>query len=177
MRHTSFLVITFAVILSAGCTPKEEKAREERAIKVATGTLIQTINTAMPNGQQALPGHGKEVGMAYGAVSPVGAIPSNGVATAHYLEDGASIIGVQANIEVPADGYFYEAWLEKPDGSNRISLGHLTNSFNDVRHTTRFESIQDLRSSTKIRITRERDDGNPNPSETVAEATLKPTSR
>lgn len=175
MRTTPLLFLaSLAAVLSAcsGGTPDEQHV----TVKISTGGTTQTVNTAMPTGVQTLPGHGQEVEMAYGAVSGVNRVVANGVANAHYLEDGSTTIGLQVNIEVPADGYFYEGWIEKADGS-LLSLGHLTNPFNDVRHSTRFQSEEDLRSATNIRITLEKDDGNPAAGTDVAAATLKPTSR
>lgn len=175
MRISSLLFLSSFVVVLSACS-STVPVEQATSVKVSTGGTTQTVNTAMPIGVQTLPGHGQEVGMAYGAVSGVDRFITNGVVNAHYLKDGSTTIGLQMNIEVPADGYFYEGWIEKADGS-LLSLGHLTNPFNDVRHGTRFQSEEDLRSATKIRITLEKDDGNPAAGTDVATAILKPTSR
>ncbi len=130
----------------------------------------------MPQGQQGLGEHGREVLMAYGALAGTGGINANGVATAHYMQDKSTVIGMQLNVEVPAAGFFYEGWVESSTGA-RISLGHLTNPFNDVRHQLRTETPENLRNFTIVIITKEADDGDPEPSQAVATGILKQTRR
>jgi len=131
----------------------------------------------IPQGTPEVPGHGKEVGIAYGAISGVEGHIANGIASVHYMQDKTGIVGVQVNIEVPEDGFFYEAWLSKGDGTPLLSLGHLQNPFGDARHTIQLQSDQNLSGFLNLLITREADDGNPEASEVVASAILKPTRR
>ena len=147
-------------------------------LESATGGVLQvdTLTTAMPSGTPTVPGRGKETGLAYGAVAGTGGLQTSGVALVHYLEDGSTVAGVQMNIPVPEDGWFYEVWLEAA-GQEPFSMGHLTNPSNDVRHNLRRVIEQDLREYLFVRITLEADDGNSSQGKTVASAILKPTTR
>jgi hypothetical protein len=142
-----------------------------------SGTRTETFVTAMPAGTPAVPGHGKEVGMAYGAVSGQEPVQANGVATAHYLEDGTSVIGIQANIKAAEDGFYYEAWARKSEASGHISLGHLTNPYNDVRHSVRFEGAENLSDYSEIVISLQSASAPAERGPTVATAKLKRASR
>ena len=157
----SAVVIGFLLLLSA-CAPKEK------------GKTIgkEVIVTPMPVGGEVNdPDHGREVWLAVGAVEGMEATPANGVATAHYFEDGTFILGAQVNIAPPEDGFFYEVWLVR-EGENDLSLGHLTNPSGDVRHQLRFSAQSDYRKYAAIAITREADDGNAEPGTIVARALL-----
>ena len=133
--------------------------------------------TAMPVGGEVNdPDHGREVSLAVGPVEGTEGSPANGVVTAHYFEDGTFILGMQVNIALPEDEFFYEAWLVE-DGENDVSLGHLTNPQGDVRHQLRFQANKDYRDRLAIAITREPDDGNPEPGVIVARAMLKKRQR
>jgi hypothetical protein len=59
--------------------------------------------------------HGREVWFAYGPLSGVQGTPANGVADAHFLEDGTFILGVQLNIALAPDNTFYEVWIRNPE--------------------------------------------------------------
>lgn len=173
MKHTLALGLLSMTLLAA-CAKNEPQAT---TVDVDTPIGSAVINTAMPQGEVAVPGHGKETGLAIGAISGLNDVPANGVASAHYFEDKSTIIGVQANIAVAEDGFFYEAWIAGETKDQWMSLGHMTNLFGDARHSTRFETPEDLQNRSRIVITRERDDGNPLPGEEVAEGILKPTKR
>ena len=170
MNHRSLIVASF-LILSACARPPAETTEVEAPI----GSDVFT--TAMPQGEVTVPGHGKETSLAYGAIVGLNGESVNGITTAHYFEDESTIIGVQANIAVAEDGFFYEAWAATGEKNQWTSLGHMNNLFSDSRHSTRFETPEDLRKTTRIVITREADDGNPQPSEEIAEGILKPTKR
>lgn len=164
------------VALLAACSPVQEEP-----LKVGpgtgTGTLYrQEFQTAMPTGTPTLPGHGKETGLSYGALSGTGGTSANGIASIHHLEDKTSVVGLQLNILAAPDGMFYEGWVESADGT-RFNVGHLTNPFNDVRHRVRLEAQNNLNGYTKAFVTLELDDGNSEPGEIVAVGTLKQTSR
>lgn len=128
-----------------------------------------------PTGEIEYQGHGKEVWFAIGAMSGIVPTPANGVAQAHRFEDGLFLHTIQLNIAIPEDGYFYEGWLEK-DGK-KVSTGHLTNPFGDVRHNLCFESDDDFTDQLEVYVTLERDDGNPAPGTVVAEGKMKVTER
>lgn len=133
--------------------------------------------TAMPVGGEINdPDHGREVWLAVGPVEGTEGSPANGVVTAHYFEDGTFILGMQVNIAKPEDDFFYEAWLVQ-EGENDMSLGHLMNPSGDVRHQLRFQTKEDYRNRAAIAITREPDDGNPEPGIVVARAMLKKRQR
>lgn len=181
MRSRS-LIIVLSCLLAVACksndTPK--KAAQDTRVKIGPGSgdVLQTESfvTAMPEGELQVPGHGKEVGMAYGAVSGIGETSANGVVSAHYLEDGTAIVGGQVNIEVPEDGMLYEGWLVDASTSRMVSLGHLTNPFNDVRHSVRFAG-KNLENMHRFEVSLEKDDGDPARGNIVAEGILKPTKR
>ncbi|MEK7201617.1 MAG: anti-sigma factor [Patescibacteria group bacterium] len=133
--------------------------------------------TAMPIGGEVNdPDHGREAWLAVGPVEGTEGSPANGVVTAHYFEDGTFILGMQVNIAKPEDDFFYEAWLVQ-EGENDVSLGHLTNPSGDVRHQLHFQAEEDYRNRAAIAITREPDDGNPEPGTVVARAMLKKRQR
>ena len=133
--------------------------------------------TAMPIGGEVNdPDHGREVWLAVGPVEGTEGNPANGVVTAHYFEDGTFILGMQVNIAPPEEGFFYEAWLVQ-EGENDVSMGHLTNPSGDVRHQLRFQAKEDYRRRAALAITREPDDGNPEPGIVVARAMLKKRQR
>lgn len=182
MKPYAFALIPFTLLLSACWTsPADEDATSSgTGLRVESGSGYirrETINMAMPQGTPEVPGHGKEVGIAYGAVSGVENIAANGIASVHYMQDRTAIVGVQVNIDVPEDGYFYEAWLSRGDGTAPLSLGHLTNPFNDTRHSLQEEIDENLSGLLNLSITLEADDGNPDASDVVATAILKPTRR
>lgn len=175
MRHS---LIAVTILLTACTQVPANNTGSSGTLKIDQGvTEIQTINTAMPAGTPAVPGHGKEEGLAYGALNGVGETRANGIATVHYLEDGYGILGAQVNIAAAPDNHFYEGWLETMDGGKRISVGHLTNPFNDARHAVRFESETSLKEYERFVVTLEPDDGNTNSSSPVANAILKHTTR
>ena len=119
---------------------------------------------------------GEEVWFAIGVMDGVNGTPANGIVQSHFFEDGTSLITIQLNIEVPPDGFFYEAWLDRWS-LEPLSLGHLRNPMSDVRHDRTFESKKDLREYTNVFVTREADDGNPAPGMRVAEGVLKERKR
>lgn len=168
------MIACFAALV--GCSPAQKTAVKV-GLGAGTGVLYrQEFQTAMPVGTPTLPGHGKEMSLSYGALSGTGGTAANGIGTIHHLEDESSVIGLQLNIKAAPEGMFYEGWVESPDGK-RFHVGHLTNPFNDVRHRVRLEVQNDLRAYTKVFITLELDDGNPELGEIVATGTLKQTSR
>ena len=130
-----------------------------------------------PGGVPKHPEHGMEVWFAYGAMEGIEEEPASGVAQAHRFEDGSYLHTVQLNIAIPPDGYFYEGWLEKIDGSGRRTTGHLSNARGDTRHGLRFETDDEMRGHLRVLVTLEKDDGNPAPGEFVAEGTMKITVR
>ena len=185
MKHLT--LILGSVIFLSGCFGAAEPVAETASgtVKIGevtdggSGDILKTESfvTAIPSGEITTPDHGKEVDMAYAAVNGLGETKANGVASAHYLEDGATVIGLQVNIAAAPDGFFYEGWAVSPDEQTWISLGHLRNPLNDARHNVRFETSKNLKEMAILRVTLESDDGNPEHSAAVAEAKLKPTSR
>lgn len=138
----------------------------------------QVIRQVLPGqGPVEAPGHGKELWFAIGAMTGVPGVNANGVAQGHYLEDGVSIVTVQLNIEEAPDGSFYEAWLVSSDESALKSIGHLRTPFGDVRHSVKFIEETDIRGFTAVRVTLEKDDGNPAASAPVAEGVWKERKR
>jgi hypothetical protein len=176
-RFASFAALTLLLCACSFASPKQEALRIDQPSAASGGiTSRQVFTTAMPSGTPELPGHGKEVGLAYGALSGTGGVTANGIGMVHFLEDHSSVVGLQLNVRAADEGFYYEGWLETQNGQ-RMSVGHLTNPFNDVRHRVRLESDSDLREFAIVRITLEADDGDPEPGKTVAIGTLKQTSR
>ena len=170
MYLRSSRIILILPLLLLGCAQKQKMA-----IDKSTGE--HTVKQVLPEqGPVEAPGHGKELWFAIAPLTGV-SIPANGVAQAHYLEDGASIVTVQLNIERAEEGSFLEAWLVGADPTKRISLGHLRTPFGDVRHSLKFLGEVDIRGYSKIEVTRELDDGNPEAGEVVAEGVLKERKR
>ena len=170
MYLRSSRIILILPLLLLDCAQKQKMA-----IDKSTGE--HTVKQVLPGqGPVEAPGHGKELWFAIAPLTGV-SIPANGVAQAHYLEDGASIVTVQLNIERAEEGSFLEAWLVGADPTKRISLGHLRTPFGDVRHQLKYIGKDDLRSYTTVLVTLEEDDGNPSASESVAEGVLKDIKR
>lgn len=171
MKHVRALgFVSFALLCA--CTGNGAQVTEEDP-PIGSDVFV----TAMPEGEVTVPGHGKEVGMAVAPIAGINGGKANGVTTAHYFEDGSTIIGVQANVPPAEDGFFYEAWVAGETDNEWISIGRMANLFGDARHSVRFEVPEDLRNRARIVITREVDDGNPGPGEEIAEGILKPTKR
>lgn len=132
----------------------------------------QTLVQVLPGqGPVDTPDHGTEQWFAITALTGLDGKPANGVAQAHYLEDGSFIVSIQLNIERAPDGSFYEGWVEN-EAKQMVSLGHLRTPFGDVRHSLKFLGNEDLRSYGRVLVTLEKDDGNEGASEAVAEGTL-----
>lgn len=164
-RIARFAIIIPALLLAACGAPKPA------TVAVDDGVLqTDVITFPMPTGGTVeVQGHGEERFLAVGALEGLTKDrPANGVATMHVFEDSATIVGIQLNIAVPDDGFFYEAWAAKSDGVPAVSLGHLQNPFNDVRHSQRFEQNIDLEPYSMVIVTLEPDDGVPTPSTVIA---------
>ncbi|OGJ53895.1 hypothetical protein A3D11_04285 [Candidatus Peribacteria bacterium RIFCSPHIGHO2_02_FULL_49_16] len=170
-RLTLFII---GLLLLTACSSKE-------AVSVETGEgMTEVINVAMPSGGGKIndPKHGEEISIAIGAVVGVNDTVANGVATMHFFEDGVTFVGIQANMYTPPKGSFFEAWAAlKDDKSTWITLGHLTNPQGDVRHILNAQKEKNLREYKRIIITKELDDGNPEPQDVVAEAKLEEKKR
>jgi len=172
MYTRTLLLMTGLLFLNACSRTSVHVGESEKGI-------TQVVNTAMPTGGKIDdPDHGKEVWLGVGAVSGTADTPANGVAAGHYLEDGTYFLGLQVNIYAAPRGSFYEVWIAPSDDKQSwIPFGHLTNPVGDVRHTLNAHQKGDFRKKRKIIITQELDDGNPDPSEVVAEAELIPRTR
>lgn len=176
---TSTHRITFAaisILALFGCTANQEA----KIIPSDNSDILKTesVVTAIPEGGIAVPGHGKEVGLAYGAIVGVNGERTSGIAMAHYLEDGATIMSVQANLSALEEGNSYVVWAMAPTGIEMpVYIGTLKNPFNDARHSVRFETVDNLSNYTRILISRNGNDRDHSAGTHVAEGILKPTSR
>jgi hypothetical protein len=173
MKLLPISILPVALISLASCTPKN--TNQQPAVGQTTSAPIQQMQVGSPN-QPIVPGHGKEVGLAYGAISGVGGTNANGIGMAHFLDDGTTVVNVQVNIAVADTGYSYEGWIQKADGSGKISLGLFTNPLKDARYTLMFATPNNLKDYNTISITREKDDSAAPSGDEVARATLKQTS-
>ncbi|MDO8648362.1 MAG: hypothetical protein Q7R81_01120 [Candidatus Peregrinibacteria bacterium] len=174
MRHLSLLVLS--LLLLAACA-KEQTIKIDIADSTGTGDDIigqQTVKAIMPKGGKVIdPEHGEEVFFALAPLIGVGGANANGVTQIQVFADGTLLHTMQLNIDIPEKGTYYEAWLEDGATGDRVSTGHLSNHFGDVRHQLKGELDRDLRDHLKVVVTLEKDDGNPDPSQPVAEALLK----
>lgn len=102
---------------------------------------------------------------------------ANGVATAYYFEDKATIVGIQLNIAAAKDGKIYTAWLQGDNDTTRIRLGNLENTLDDVRHSVRFDTKNDLRAFTNVIITLQQKSTDTVPGQIVATGILKTMKR
>ncbi len=160
------LLITASCSRSNSVTVKDDEG-------IGTAIVTQPVPV---NGKVQDPVWGEEVYLSIAALSGVNDYNANGVGQSHYFDGGTYIHTIQLNVQQASDGYFYEGWLVQ-EGSDPISTGHLRSPTGDVRHNLRFETMEDLRSYEQVMITLERDDGNPDPGEQVAEGTLKTRQR
>ena len=164
-------------MLVAGCLKPSQELHIGSASESGSEVGKQVMIRAIPKkGNIRDERYGKEIWFAYGPVTG-DSQPANGVATAHFLETGVYVLGMQINIAEPENGTFYEAWLVGISPQDRVSAGHLLVGSKKGREELRFESKTDLRKYAKLAITKEKDDGNPAPSEQVATGILKVTKR
>jgi len=174
MRTMKRTILLFSALLLVSACVKEPSD----TVGTNTEEWTEKVEVAMPTGGDIIDdAHGKEVWFAIGPMSGVGDTPANGVAQAHYFEDGSYLQNLKVNINLSEDGYFYEGWVVSEDGKDWISLGHLQAHFGDARHGVQFRGQQDLRKHLYVRVTQEADDGDPSPGEVVAEGRLKVTPR
>lgn len=179
---TFFLSLTIGstAIFLAGCSSQGQITINNNQASSSSGGVIavQKLQELMPTGKQLVdPTHGKEEGLAYGAMGGANGMLANGVVTAHYFQDGSTIIGLQVNIADAKAGTYYNAWLMNDDGSQPINLGQLENSPGDVRHSLHFESKDNLQVYRKVAVTIQQTGGSQTPGQTVASGTLQTTSR
>ena len=134
----------------------------------------QKLNYEVPVGVQKYvdPEQGRETWFAIGPISGVAGVNANGVVQAHRFQSGLFRLELQLNVARAQDGEFYEVWLAKEGDPVIVSAGQLHSRFGDVRHALTYESKDDLRAYTNVIVTRELDDGNPQPNERLAEGTL-----
>ena len=181
MRSSLKFLPVIALLLFSACG-KDEKPADSKTgtgVTVEKDLGVQVLTQPMPvHGVVELPGHGKEEWFAYGAMAGTEFTPANGVVTGHVFTDDTTVVTMQFNVEPAKDGMFYEAWIRNPKTGASVSMGQLINGQGDARHGLRFESAQDLRAYTDVRVTLEKDDGNAEASTTVvATGELKPTKR
>jgi hypothetical protein len=145
---------------------------------VSQGDSVQRTEFTVPEGEHRFEDarHGKELWFAIGAISGAPEVSANGVAQAHYFENGIYRLLVQLNIEQAPQGYRYDAWLV-PASGNAVLAGRFTSTFGDVRHSLSFETENDLRSAQEVQVTLELDDENPALGKVVATARLTPRPR
>lgn len=122
--------------------------------------------------QKKNPPHGQELWFAYGAVAGTKTgTPVSGIANAQYFKDGTFAVNAHINIPVPEKGTHYEGWVS--NGSQKVNIGEFTSPTADVRMGLSFEVKKDLRSSTKVLVTLEKDNDQATEGEIIAEGTVK----
>lgn len=168
MRSRLFLTLPLCVALAACQTNTVELPETPEQI-VQFEPVGNTIEDAR---------HGREVAFAITALSGAEDISANGMATLHRFSDKATIIGMRLNIEPAPEGFFYEARLEKADGSQQILLGVLKNAPGDARHTLTFETKEPVDATLlNVRIFQKEDAAREQPGQLMATGVLKVTRR
>ncbi|MDD3896604.1 MAG: anti-sigma factor [Candidatus Peribacteraceae bacterium] len=162
MKHSLLPLLLSSLLLTACAKLPQEPPRE------------QSLDYEVPAGDQKYvdPVQGRETWFAIGALAGVSGVNANGVAQAHFFQSGMYRMELQLNIERAKDGEFYQVWLAKEGDPVIVSAGQLHSRFGDARHSLTYESADDLRAYTNVIVTREVDDGNPQPNVRVAEGTL-----
>ena len=84
------------------------------------------------------------------------------------IVDHSSSFSVIGELPKSEKGYYYEVWAVQPDPYKFMSLGRMVER-TDGKYGLVFESADDLRGYTDIRITNEKDDKDPAPSTHVLE--------
>ncbi|TSD00032.1 MAG: hypothetical protein Greene101449_392 [Candidatus Peregrinibacteria bacterium Greene1014_49] len=181
MRTELRFLPLIALLLLPACG-KDDETKDPKAgtgVTIEENLGIQVITQPMPvNGKVELPGHGKEEWFAYGAMAGTEWTPANGVVTGHVFTDDTTVVAMQFNVQPAIEGTYYEAWIQSPKTGASLSMGQLINGQGDSRHGLRFESPEDLRAYTDVRVTLETDDGNADASTMIiATGELKPTKR
>lgn len=164
-RQLRILTLTLFLGLSLTACGKSGTVSTDAPI----GTEV--FHVVMPTKEQREnPVHGDEQWFAYGAISGK-AIPASGVANMQFFRDGTFAVSMRVNIEIPAKGKHYEAWIA--NGQKKIHIGTITSPTDDVRMSLVFEKKQDLRAYTTLLVTRESDENTATEGELVAEGTVK----
>lgn len=181
MRFSPRYLLLIALLLLHACGNNEDSAEPKAGtgVTVEENIGVQVIVQPMPrNGTVELPDHGKEEWFAYGAMAGTQWTPANGLVTGHVFTDSTTVVTMQFNVEPAKGKTYYEAWIYNPKTGVSVSMGQLVNGQGDARHGLRFETAEDLRAYTDVRVTLERDDGNAEASTNlIATGTLKPTKR
>lgn len=176
-RTLTASAILVSLLSLSGCLVAEQEI-SVGSPETGSGDTVQVLIRAMPKkGDIRDERHGKETWFAYGAVGGVNETPANGVATAHFLEDGTYILDIQINIAAAGNGMFYEAWLKGSQPESWISVGRFASGLSASRQSVVFESSEDLRDRLTVAVTLEKNSENSLPSEVVAEGVLKVTKR
>ncbi|MDD5470090.1 MAG: hypothetical protein PHO92_04825 [Candidatus Peribacteraceae bacterium] len=162
MKHFLLPLFLSSLLLTACAQPLPEPPRE------------QNLDYEVPVGDQKYvdPVQGRETWFAIAALAGVAGVNANGVVQSHRFESGLYRMELSLNIERAKDGEFYQVWLAKEGDPVIVMAGQLTSRSGDVRHALRYESKDDLRAYANVIVTRELDDGNPQPGLRIAEGSL-----
>jgi len=137
-----------------------------------------TLQIATPeNGTTPDSLHGQETGIAITALNGKNGALANGAATAFYYTDKGTAITIQLNIASATVGKHYNAWVTDPTSEKTVSLGILESTGNDVRHSLRFDSKENLQSYTNITISLQPIGGDTTEGPIAANGILKGTKR
>lgn len=152
------VVLCFALASCGG--PSEA----DKILEVQSYTQIMKSGTDFSD-----PVHGKGVGFYYGAVSGTEGVNANGIAYIHVFEDGASTVTVNLNIELPASGTKYVAYVQDSAGTSSLKVGEMKSIVGDVRHSVKLETKEDASKTLSVKVRRE----GRGESVLVAEGTMK----
>ncbi len=133
--------------------------------------------TTKENGTTPDSQHGQETGIAITALNGTNGSLANGAATAFYYTDKGTAITIQLNIASATAGKHYIAWATDPTSEKTVSLGILESTGNDVRHSLRFDSKENLQTYTNIAISLQPIGGDSSEGPVVANGILKGTRR
>jgi hypothetical protein len=119
-----------------------------------------------------------DLAFSIGAMSGVGDTSANGAVTVQRLDDGSDVVALRLNIDPAPKGSFYMAWLTLPDGSKPVAIGRLVNPLQDGRHEIRIQTRKSLFGThTRAVVSLEKTEAIQTPGMSVAEGTLKTTTR
>lgn len=151
-------ILCFA-LASCGAPSDEDKVLE-----------VQSYTQIMKTGADfSDPVHGKGVSFYYGAVSGAEGTNANGVAYIHIFEDGASTVTINLNIELPASGTKYVAYVQDSTGASSVKVGEMKSIVGDVRHSVKLETTDNMTKNLSVKVRRE----GKGESVLVAEGTMK----
>lgn len=167
MHTRSRLLLAVCLMTLSACSSHTDTPMENEGENNPMPTVTISPNTQAKNLE-----HGEITGISIGALSGVNGTLANGVATAYSFEDGASIVSIQLNVAIAEEGTLYDAWLEDATGQ-RLEVGALQSSDNDVRHSARLDTKTETQNYKNVRILLRKSTDTPGQGTVIATGILK----